>query len=147
MNLKDLLQLAGAQGRVVIVGDDGEVKGVLVSYDEYVRSGAAEANVKPPIDPEQINREILEAQLKDNVAPTNHNLEMVEPVVTMPESIGEILQQRAQNLFVSQPALATVDEIGYDPREETVDPTVGRISSPLVSTADEEEIKPNFDDI
>lgn len=146
MNLKDLLQLAGEQGRVVIVGDDGEVKGVLVSYDEYVRSGAAAANVKPTIDPETINREILEAQLKDNVDLSIPNIETIPTKIKMPESIGQILQARASTLFVSQPAPPTIEEFVYDPREEVTDPNAGRLSGPRIAV-EEEEIKPNFDDI
>lgn len=129
MNIKDLLQLAGKQGKVVIVSETGEVKGVFVDYAEYQRLSFGKTAAEPAADPERINREILEAQLKDNMD-LNNNLETLagDMKLKMPEPIGKALQQRAQSLFVSQPA----PDINYGPR---------------VSIEAEEEIKPNFDDI
>lgn len=147
MNLKELLKLAGEQGKVVVVGDDGEVKGVFITYAEYQKNHSQSDFKEVQPDPEKINREILEAQLKDNVAPSNHNLEMVsEPLKTL-EPIGQILQERAQSLFVSKPAPPSLDEINYDPREESEHPSIQRTASPTISIADDEEIRPNFDDI
>lgn len=146
MNLKELLKLAGEQGKVVVVGDDGEVKGIFVSYAEYQKNHPGKGAEQPQHDAEKVNREILEAQLKDNIAPSNHNLETVEPEVELPESIGEILQQRAQNLFVSRPAPG-LDNFDYDPREESEHPAMQRTASPTISIADDEEIKPSFEDI
>lgn len=145
MNLKELLKLAGEQGKVVIVGDDGEVKGVFQTYAQYSKtnSGASQPE-EPAEDPEKINRAILEAQLKDNVDLSN-NLETIEPELKMPEPISQILQDRARNLFVARPAPA-LDDYSYDPRDEVTDPNFGRVNAPLVSV-DQEEIKPNFDDI
>ncbi len=147
MNLKELLKLAGEQGKVVIVGDDGDVKGLLLTYAEYQKNHPQQDSTDARPDPEKINREILEAQLKDNIAPSNHNLETVAAEVTMPESIGQILQERAQNLFVSKPAPPTLNEINYDPREESEHPALQRTASSTISLTDDEEIKPNFEDI
>lgn len=147
MNLKDLLKLAGEQGKVVIVGEDGEIKGVLVSHSDYSKSNPAFDKPVPPVeDPEKVNRAILEAQLKDNMDLSGgSNLETIEPDLKMPEPISQILQDRARNLFVARPAPA-LEDYAYDPREEVVDPKYGRVNAPLVSV-DQEEIKPNFDDI
>lgn len=35
MNLKELLQFSGKDGKIVIAGEDGEVMGVFLSFDEY----------------------------------------------------------------------------------------------------------------
>ncbi len=147
MNLKELLKLAGQQGKVVVVGDDGDVKGIFITYAEYQKIHPQSDAIATRIDPETINREILEAQLKDNIAPSNHNLETIQAEVAMPESIGQILQERAQNLFVSKPAPPTMDEINYDPREESEHPAMQRTASPTISIAEDEEIKPSFEDI
>lgn len=146
MNLKELLKLAGQQGKVVVVGEDGEVKGVIVSFEEYQELNAARPEKISVPDPEKINREILEAQLKDNMDLSTPNIETIPTELKMPESIGQILQARASSLFVSQPAPPTIEEFAYDPREEVSDPNAGRLSGPRVAV-DEEEIKPNFDDI
>jgi len=146
MNLSELLNLAGQQGKVVVVGEDGEVKGVLLPLSEYQKLLPISSESDAVIDHEKINREILEAQLQDNVAPQNHNLETVEPDIVMPESIGQILQNRAQNLFVSRPA-PSLDDFAYDPREESEHPAVQRTASPVISSVEDEEIKPSFEDI
>ena len=146
MNLKDLLKLAGEQGKVVVVDENGEVKGVFLSFADYQSLSAGLLEQAAAIDPEQINREILEAQLRENMDLSNHS-ETVVPAIQMPEAISQLLQERAQTLFVSQPAPPTIAEIVYDVREESVDPSALGSLGPQVSVDAEEEIKPNFDDI
>ncbi len=146
MNLKDLINLAGQQGKVVVVNDEGEVKGVFLGEAEYRKMSGSEKPQVEEVDREKINREILEAQLRENMDLGESNLETIGGPIKMPEPIGQILQDRARSLFVSHPAAARVDEIDYDPREEVMDPNYGRLAAPRVSM-DDEEIKPNFDDI
>ena len=50
MILKDFLKLAGQQGKVVVVGEDGNVRGVFLSFDEYQKlSGSSEENFQKPV--------------------------------------------------------------------------------------------------
>lgn len=143
MTLKDLLKLSSEQGKVVIMGEDGEVKGVFLPYAEFAKLSGREVVKLAGPDPEKINREILEAQLKDNVDLGNVNLEVIEPQVSMPTPISNIISERARELFVSKPfGRAAVPQ--YDMREEVVDPSFGQ---PQVEVESEEEIKPNFDDV
>lgn len=177
MNLKDLLQFAGQEGKVVIAGEDGEVKGVFLSFAEYQRLAGVELGQAAPAgpDPEKVNREILDAQLTDTVDSSNKNLETisestteshVEPVgesvpdelpqtVIMPSPIKNILARRAKDLFMNQP-YGRQEPPQYDLREEVMDPTfdepimyppVQVITQPKVESDADEEIKPNFDDI
>jgi hypothetical protein len=160
MNLKELLQFASSDGKVMVVNEDGEVKGVFLSFEEYQRlaGGATAANTAPfAPDPEKINREILEAQLSDTVDTTNQNLETIQDdqdvvaphSVIMPTPIKNILHRRAKDLFMNQP-YGRQEPPHYDLREEVIDPTFGVPQSntqPVVETEGDEEIKPNFDDI
>ncbi len=165
MNLKDLLQLSGENGKAVIVGDDGEVKGVFLSFEEYQRlnkgrdgHGKSVLEKKPKLDPEKVNREILDAQLTDTLDLDNKNLEIVSSddsvstessqssshsTVSAPTPIKNILHKRAKDLFINQP-YGRQEPPEYDIREEVMDPTFGQ---PIVETESDEEIKPNFDDI
>ncbi len=161
MNLKDLIQFAGQDGKVMIVGEDGKVKGVFLSFAEYQRmaggtvlTGVASSTPTGP-DPEKINREILEAQLTDIVDTTNINLETIADdvpntaphSVIMPTPIKNILSKRAKDLFINQP-YGRQEPPQYDLREEVMDPSFGMpLAQPLVETEADEEIKPNFDDI
>lgn len=169
MNLKDLLQFAGQEGKVVIAGEDGEVKGVFLSFAEYQRlsGGGIPQTVPAGPDPEKVNREILDAQLTDTVDSSNKNLETIsepaaEPAtdalpqtVIMPSPIKNILARRAKDLFMNQPYGRQEPPL-YDLREEVMDPTfdepimyppVEVITQPKVESDADEEIKPNFDDI
>src|SRR5690349_17246168 len=69
MNLKDFLKLAGQQGKVVVVGDDGSVKGVFLPFDEYQKltGGPSAEKVQEDIT-EKVNREILLAQLEEVIS-------------------------------------------------------------------------------
>ncbi len=154
MNLKELLQFSDRNGKVMVVNEDGEVKGVFLSYEEYKRlAGAVGGTQSIPAapDPEKINREILEAQLSETIDTSNQNLETIQDdvdgvvpySVIMPTPIKNILHRRAKDLFMSQP-YGRQEPPHYDLREEVIDPTFGQ---PFVDTEGDEEIKPNFDDI
>lgn len=173
MNLKDLIKLASRDGKIVVIGDDGEVKGVFLSYDEYARL-AGVMNAAGPAEhgpnAEKVNREILEAQLNEHVDLSNKNLETVAPLhagapnvpLAEPWPIKNILARRARDLFASQP-YGRQEPPEYDPRQEVVDPNFGStlvypplsakpapaasMLSPRVETDGDEEIRPNFDDI
>lgn len=146
MNIKDLIKLAGDQGKVLVIGDDGEMKGVFLSYADYQKlSGQTQTAVAGP-DPEKINREILEAQLKENIDASNKNLEVIAPPLSAPTPIANILSERARDLFVSHP-YGRQEAPLYDLREEVMDPNFNKPMPPQVDVDNEEEIKPNFDDI
>lgn len=133
MDLKDFLQLAGKQGKVVVMGEDGNVKGVFLPFSEYQRlSGmpVKEAVEKEDIA-EKVNREILKAQLEEVISTVDGGTarsQFVQPEPLEPvERIDSLINRRAQDLFKSIP--------NYD------------YVPPEVATSNDEEIKPNFDDI
>ncbi len=154
MNLKEFLQLAGQQGKVVVMGEDGNVKGVFLSYDEFQKlsgtgaaaSGAQVQQPKPREDlSEKVNREILQAQLEEVISSTNGGTaapmriptpmdlaDEFEPV----ERIDSLISKRAHDLFKSVPAEAGILDFPY-----------GDFTTPHVTQTSDEEIKPNFDDI
>ena len=148
MNLKDLLQLAGEQGKVVVIDEAGDVKGVFLSFDEYQKIGgtAPVATKHTPEDmAEKVNREILQAQLEEVISSADAALPELpmhqpplreEPVSysSNAERIDSLISKRAQNLFKSMPYNYTA------PPEVT---TAAQVDSSM----DDEAIKPNFDDI
>lgn len=146
MNIKDLLQIAGEQGKVVVVDESGEVKGVMVSYSEYQKlTGNTGLKEKPtPEDvTEKINRAILQAQLMEDatvdVAPT-------PPPAKPAQRLDSLLSKRAEQLFKSMPANRNGNSRpAVDMRSEVVDPNFD-YNAPVV-TSEDEEIRPNFDDI
>jgi hypothetical protein len=133
MNLKDFLKLAGQEGKVVVVGEDGEVRGVFLPLAEYQKL-AGEQTEKPAENlVEKANREILQAQLEEVIssvdggtASSQFTAEALSQNLPA-ERIDALLNRRAQELFKSVP------NYHYTPPEVT-------------SLADE-EIAPNFDDI
>lgn len=138
MNLKDLLQLAGQQGKLVVVGEDGNVKGVFLSFDEFQKlSGmVSEQRVaaKQETIAEKANREILQAQLEEVISSTNGGLAAAEPAmdyVEPLERIDSVLSKRAQELFKSIP---------YESPHQN-------FRTPEVASIGDEEISTNFDDI
>ena len=142
MTIQELLKLAGDQGKVVVVDEAGDVKGVFLSYESYQQTaGTSLASVKPVApDPEIVNREILEAQLQDDAvlpAPA----EAVQSDTA--ERLDSLLSRRAEQLFRAMPH--RVERDFHDLRSEVIDPNFN-FNAPDVST-DDEVIKPNFDDI
>lgn len=146
MNLKDLLQLAGEQGKVVVIDEAGDVKGVLLSFDEYKKvSGNEPRETVPTAEDmaEKVNREILQAQLEEVISSADAalpELPMHQPALdesvsysSNAERIDSLISKRAQNLFKSMPYNYTA------PPEVT--------TAAQVDSAIDEEIKPNFDDI
>ncbi len=144
MNLNDFLKLAGEQGKVVVVGDDGTVKGIFLPYEQYQKMSGGKTYEQQKEDvAEKANREILQAQLEEVIAPSDiafANSPAGIMAQTMPEAIVEpthfssnaeridsLINKRAQNLFKSIPYDYNVPEIA--------------------TSATDEEIKPNFDDI
>lgn len=156
MNINDFLKLAGEQGKVVVLGEDGSVKGVFLQYAEYLKiSGQKSYDQKKEDIAEKVNREILQAQLEEVMSPVDvaiGNSELIdeaipennsgvqknnfvaetviEPQVEFSnnaERIDSLLNRRAQNLFKSIPYNYSVPEVA--------------------TSASDEEIKPNFDDI
>lgn len=142
MNLKDLLQLAGQQGKVVVIDEAGDVKGVFLPFNEYKKiAGNKPQEVVPSAEDiaEQVNREILQAQLEEVISladaalpelPLSDPSLLAEPsaIMSNAERIDSLINKRAQNLFKSMP-------YNYTAAPE------------VITTATDEEIKPNFDDI
>ncbi len=127
MNIPDLLKLAGEQGKVVILDEQGNLKAVLLSGDDYqTLTGGQTAQQTAETDAERVNREILQAQLEEVMALPG----IAQPDMDPPESIGSVLSRRAEDLFRSLP----------------INPHTN-FSAPEVTTEADEEIKPNFDDI
>ncbi len=147
MELKDFLKLAEQQGKVLIMGEDGNPKGMFLSFDEYQRlnGGVAVKPAQPQEDvAEQANREILRAQLEEVISTNDGGSgnpsamkiteeEVLDEAVDLnpPERIDSVLSKRAQELFKSIP---------YESPHKD-------FKTPEVATNSDEEIKPNFDDI
>ncbi len=151
MNIKELLNIAGKNGKVVIMDSDGEVSGVLMSLDEYRNVTNSEfVKPKPKLDPEIVNKEILNAQLSDSIeAQNNKNLETFSedraPLTAQP--LGSLLTKRAQEIFGDKP-FGRSEAPPYDMRAEVIDPNYGKAPlQPVVESDNDEEIKPDFDDI
>lgn len=134
--------MAGEQGKVVIVGEDGEVKGVLLPYAEYLKIAGnkpQEPKLSAEDMAEKVNREILQAQLEEVIS----SADAAMPAAVLPEAslmdepasyasnaerIDSLINKRAKNLFKSMPYNYT--------------------GTPDVSiTTPDEEISANFDDI
>ncbi len=136
MNLKDFLNLAGQQGKVVVIDEDGNVKGVFLSFDEYQKiSGNKSYDQQQEDIAEKANREILQAQLEEVIAASDGGT-----AVNLPERIDSVLSKRAQELFKSIP----FDEPGMQP---TLNSPHRDYRTPEVATTSDEEISTNFDDI
>jgi hypothetical protein len=146
MNLKDFLKLAGQQGKVVVVGDDGSVKGVFLPFDEYQKlsGGPSQEKVQEDIT-EKVNREILLAQLEEVISSADGGTGkpmLQTPPPGMPaeefaplERIDSILNSRAADLFKSMPHNPNASPYTFTGQPD------------ITTSASDEEIKPNFDDI
>lgn len=146
MNLKDFLQLAGQQGKVVVVDDDGNVKGVFLPFEEYQKLSGGPSHEKVLEDiTEKVNREILQAQLEEVISsadggtasPMLQSIPLELPIDEFPplERIDSLLNKRAQDLFKSMPYTAAASPYTFTGQPD------------ITTSASDEEIKPNFDDI
>lgn len=130
MTIQELLKLAGEQGKVVVVDEQGELKAVLLTGSEYQRLAGAASTDTAESEAERINREILLAQLEEVMGLPATMPSIAEP----PERIDSVLSRRAEDLFRSLP----IDKPPIHPYQNFTTPEV---------TSTDEEIKPNFDDI
>jgi hypothetical protein len=132
-SLKNLIQLIGNEdSKVFVVDEEGNVKAVMLGISEYQR--LLGQKLKRAIDDvEKVNREILQAQLTDETPA------VVESAP--PESLSNLLSQRAATLFRSAPGPVVKEDI----RSEVIDPNFD-FSVPA-SDPDDEVIRPGFDDI
>lgn len=153
MELKDFLKLAGQQGKVMVIDEDGNLKGFFLSADEYKKlagnfSGEQKEKTAEQLKEsvvEKVNREILQAQLEEVISSDNGGTAapMPQPPVEVEhtaERIDSLLSKRAQDLFKSMPAnfnSSIFPEQNFPPMN---------FKTPEVATADE-EIDTNFDDI
>ncbi len=140
MNFKDFLQLAGQQGKVVVMGEDGNVRGVFLSFDEFQKLAGASGGVtsRPSEETlaEKANREILQAQLEEVISISDGGklVEEFQEVAQTAERIDSVLSKRAQELFKSIP---------FDPTQLPH----RDFRAPEVASTSDEEISTNFDDI
>lgn len=145
MNIKDLMQLAGKQGKVIVVNELGDVQGVFMSFNAYQKlSGSipiTEVKEQPKPDPEKINREILESQLaEEEILSATEDPAKIEKQAPL-EKLDSLLSKRAEQLFKSIPYNYTGRP---DLRSEVIDPNYD-FNAP--ESNDDEVIKPSFDDI
>lgn len=150
MTVQELLQLAGENGKVVIVNAIGNVEAVLVPYIEYQKlslpkSGTTTDNaIKEQINPETVNAEITQAQLEEVIAiadggTAQSELAVVDSTSSF-ERIDQVISKRAQDLFRSVP--------GPDASlPDTSLPVAPSAANQNQTSFSDEEIKPNFDDI
>lgn len=140
MTIQELLQLAGEQGKVVVVDEQGELKAVLLSGQDYQKLSGDGPTKTVEDETEVVNREILRAQLEEVMALPGIVQPMEEPI----ERIDSLLARRAEDLFRSIPAA----DSAANPYTNFSPPDVNTIDdSSRRSSTEAEEIKPNFDDI
>lgn len=72
-NFKAIFELVKSDGKAVVVGEDGQVLGVFLSFDAYQkltqRTAGSLSHSKQQIDAEEINRQITAAQLQETHGP------------------------------------------------------------------------------
>lgn len=136
MNLQDFLKLAGQQGKVLVIDEHGNAKGVFLPFDEYQKlvGSPTQEQVKEDIT-EKANREILLAQLEEVISSSDGGTGIPMKEYQPAERIDSVLSKRAQDLFKSMPYNPTAMPFNF-----TAQPDV-------TTSASDEEIKPNFDDI
>lgn len=161
--------MAGQQGKVVVVDEQGQVKGVFMSaaqYSNLTKSSQLKVQNQKRIEDaiERVNQAILRAQLEDDeIAPGRERLETFDdPNQTKidfaklsnvkqsqnssevsPSQLSSLLTKRAEQLFTSKPFGRSTGPV-YDMRSEVIAPNFGQEPE---SEHDDEEIAPNFDDI
>lgn len=133
MNVKDFIKLAGEQGKVIILDDDGNATGIFLPFDEYQKltGEKSKEEIKEDIA-EKVNREILQAQLEEVIAPADGGNAV--NTISSAERIDSLISKRANDLFKSIPHTAPMP--------------YNFVAAPEVAiTSDDESILPNFDDI
>lgn len=151
MDLKELFNLAGENGKLVFVDENGQIKGVFLSYQEFRNLGGqspSNSQAQMPDVAEKINREIIQAQLnQDMPGANNQNLETIpEAPVVMPEPVSNIIQRRVEGLMANKP-FGRIEEPRYDMRQEVMDPNFGKPEQTEEIPDSQEEIRTQFDDI
>lgn len=100
-NLQEIIDLCkDGQGKVFVLDASGNISLVLLSIDEYKR--LINLPQKKTVDPELVNKQILRAQLEDDVPP-------VAPEVPVPK----VLVKEAHHTVIPP----------GDMREEVIDPS------------------------
>ena len=144
MTIKDLMQLAGKQGKVIVVNELGGVQGVFLSFDSYQKLvGVPEAKIEPKHDAEKINREILDAQLSEESIMSATEDQTLAPAQPPIEKLDALLSKRAEQLFKSIPYNYN-GHTSRDLRAEVIDPNYD-FNEP--ESSEDEVIRPSFDDI
>ena len=143
MNVNDFLKLAGEQGKVIILGEDGNAKGVFLPFDEYQKMSGGKSHEEQKEDiAEKVNREILQAQLEEVIAPADGGN---VPTASTAERIDSLISKRAQELFNSIPHMDEHAAPINLPSAASL--PYNFVAAPEVATTSDEEIRPNFDDI
>lgn len=134
--LKDIAQLLeGEQGKIFIMDAEGEIRLVLMGMQEY-QSVKGQVLVQQRfqserhVDPEAVNRHILEAQLADQSKGADPSVWAEEVVTTKgspftapPREKGDPFGGVRRNPHPAGPAPSVSSEPKYDLREEVIDPS------------------------
>lgn len=135
--LKDIAQLLeGEQGKVFIMDAEGEIRLVLMGMQEYQSiKGQVMAQPQAPqpeqqVDPEAVNRRILEAQLAEQTRGADPSVWAEEAVATKgspftapPREKGDPFGGARRNPHPAGPAPSVSSEPKHDLREEVIDPS------------------------
>lgn len=119
--VKDIMELLGReQGKVFIMDAEGEIRLVLMGMQEY-QSVKGQVLLKSPessqhIDPEAVNRRILEAQLAEQTKGS-------DPAVWAEEAVRRAQFSPRQNPYPAGPAPTVQATPKHDLREEVIDPS------------------------
>ena len=133
--VKDIMELLGReQGKVFIMDAEGEIRLVLMGMQEY-QSVKGQVLLKSPessqrIDPEAVNRRILEAQLAEQAKGNDPAVWAEEASVPKgsPFSLGNAAKGDPfvggrQNPYPAGPAPTVQATPKHDLREEVIDPS------------------------
>lgn len=120
--LKDIAKLLeGEQGKVFIMDAEGEIRLVLMGMQEY-QSVKGQVLVRPPlaseqlVDPEAVNRHILEAQLAEQS-------KGADPAAWAEEAVRNAQFSVRANPYPAAPAPRVNSQPKHDLREEVIDPS------------------------
>jgi hypothetical protein len=105
-NLNDIINLAKADGgKFFVMDENGNVKLVIMNIEDYQRMLLGKLQ-KQIVDVENINKEILKAQLQEPP---------IEPAVEVPKPKSPSVTQRNEDIRYVRPRV--------DLREEVIDPS------------------------
>jgi hypothetical protein len=110
-NLNDLINLAKADGgKFFVIDESGEARLVIMSIEDYQRMllGKLQKQVR---DIEEINKQIIKAQLKDEVAPPFLITEVKPPTPKVSHKFEDLREEVIDLSFDFEGPKTGIDEL------------------------------------